>query len=539
MRLVRIEDSIRAGSALHAVLRDSSGHGTVLHWSHLLDTLVLIVASPFAAVLGWHGGLTAAALLFGPLCMGALGVAVVWAVAPLCKAPLCQGHDRQTQGGAPLWLAALVLGLTPSIGQYGLIGTVHHHVPLVVTAALSCGWAVRAVMGGSGRAGIWCGVCTGTGLWFSPEALAPGLMAVGGIWAAWLVQPSLVARQALGQALAGTGAGLLVMTGLAWVLDPPAAGYLVAEPDRISVMYVWLAGGVAVAGGIAWRTGARPLAILSGGVASVLWLHNYPQLLRGTEGLMSGAEARLFFDGILEMLPVSGPVETLAYLGTGLLAAAFLFAVAVKRRSWLIAYTGLCAVALLILASRHVRFAAYPAALAAALLPVAVAAAARWRPAQAIRLRMALMLAVLGLPVLAGTIGAAVLPGPKDETGLSGPTCDLRGAIALVRPLGDAIVLAPVNENPTLLWNTRARTVGTLYHRGIAGYVRLHTAWSDPADPYAAVLATQARYVLICPQPGLAGPEQSLTGQLDRNAPPPWLEFVAAQAGYVLYRLTP
>jgi len=254
---------------------------------------------------------------------------------------------------------------------------------------------------------------------------------------------------------------------------------------------------------------------------------------------MSGAEARLFFDGILEMLPVSGPVETLAYLGTGLLAAAFLFAVAVKRRSWLIAYTGLCAVALLILASRHVRFAAYPAALAAALLPVAVAAAARWRPAQAIRLRMALMLAVLGLPVLAGIIGAAVSPGPKDETGRSGPTCDLRGAIALVRPLGDAIVLAPVNENPTLLWNTRARTVGTLYHRGIAGYVRLHTAWSDPADPYAAVLATQARYVLICPQPGLAGPEQSLTGQLDRNAPPPWLEFVAAQAGYVLYRLTP
>ena len=38
MRLVRIEDSIRAGSPLHAVLRDSSGHGTVLHWSHLLVT---------------------------------------------------------------------------------------------------------------------------------------------------------------------------------------------------------------------------------------------------------------------------------------------------------------------------------------------------------------------------------------------------------------------------------------------------------------------------------------------------------------------
>ena len=534
MRLVRIEDSITAGSPVHAVLRDSSGHGTVLHWSHLLDALVLIVASPFAAVLGWHGGLTAAALLFGPLCMGALGAAVVWSVAPLCRA-----QDCQTQGDATLWLAALVLGLTPSIGQYGLIGTVHHHVPLVVTAALSCGWAVRAVMGGSGRAGTWCGVCTGAGLWFSPEALAPGLMAVGGIGAAWLVQPSLVARQALGQALAGTGAGLLAMTGLAWVLDPPAAGYLAAEPDRISLMYVWLAAGVAVAGGIAWQTGARPLTLLFGAVASIFWLCSYPQLLRGTEGLMSGAEARLFFDGILEMSPVSGPAAAVYYLGTGILAAAFLSAVAVNRRSWLVAYTVLCAVALLVLAGRHVRFAAYPAALAAAMLPVAVSVAAHWKPAQATRLRLALMLAVLGLPVLAGTIGAAVSPGPQDETGLSGPTCTLRGAIALVRPLDDAIVLAPVNENPTLLWNTRARTVGTLYHRGIAGYVRLHTAWFDPADPHAAVLVTQAQYVLICPQPGLAGPEQSLIGQLARHAPPPWLEFVAAQAGYVLYRLTP
>ena len=45
MRLLRLKASLAAGTPLHAVMRDSSGYGTVLHWSHLLDALILAIAA--------------------------------------------------------------------------------------------------------------------------------------------------------------------------------------------------------------------------------------------------------------------------------------------------------------------------------------------------------------------------------------------------------------------------------------------------------------------------------------------------------------
>src|SRR6266568_4386624 len=40
MRLVRLLDELRLGHTLHVVQRDDGGAGTLLHWSHLLDSVV-------------------------------------------------------------------------------------------------------------------------------------------------------------------------------------------------------------------------------------------------------------------------------------------------------------------------------------------------------------------------------------------------------------------------------------------------------------------------------------------------------------------
>jgi len=529
MRLLRLKSSLAAGAPLHAVMRDSSGYGTVLHWSHLLDALILAVAAPVAAVGGWDAGLRWVIVVFGPLTVGLLALAVAWAVLPVASA----GYGRL----GPVWMAALVLGLTHSVVQYGLSGVIHHHVLLAATAAMTVGYAIRSVETGGGRAGAYLGLWAAIGLWLSPEALAFGLMAYGGVWVAWLTQPTA----AIGRAIAAAGCALFGFTLLAWAVDPPAAGYMAIEPDRISIMFVWLGAGAAFAGSFALlRSWARPIALVAATGSAVIWLVAYPQILHGTAGLMAPEQAAAFFGGILEMSPVDGPASAILHLGSGVIAVAFLVWVAWYRRSVIILYATICAAVMVALGARHFRFGTYPATLAAGLLPVAIAMVMRSAlPDQTVaRVRIAMVTAVLALPALAGNgLAALMLGGRRELAGQNSATCTLDGAAALAGPLGDAVVLAPVNDGPFLLWRTSIRTVGTLYHRGIEGYMRLDRAWLDPADPYAAVLATRATYVLLCPQPGLSAPPGSLLARLAVNDVPPWLKLDGASGGYVLYRV--
>ena len=528
MRLLRLKASLAAGAPLHAVMRDSSGYGTVLHWSHLLDALILAIAAPVAAVGGWDDGLHWATVVFGPLTVGLLALAVAWAVGPAARA----GPGQL----GPVWMAALVVGSTNSIVQYGLSGEIHHHVLLAATAAIATGYAIRSVALGGGRAGAYLGLWVAVGLWLSPEALAFGLMAYGGVWVAWLTQPVA----AIGRAIAAAGLTLVGLTVLIWAIDPPATGYAAIEPDRISIMFVWLTAGAAFAGSLTLlKVWARPIALVVGTGSAVAWLMAYPQILRGTSGLMAPAQATAFFDGILEMLPVDGPASAVPHLGSGVMAIVFLAWVAWRRRSAVVLYVMLCAVVMVALGARHLRFGTYPATLAAGLLPVAVAMVMRSAlPDHTVaRLRLAMIAAVLALPALAGYGLAAFMPGSSTVAGQNSAACSLDGAVMLARPLGDAIVLTHVNDGPFLLWRTHIRTVGTLYHRGIEGYMRLYNAWNDPADPYRALLATGAAYVLLCPQPDLAAPAGSLLARLVANDPPRWLEPNGASGGYVLYRV--
>ncbi len=531
MRLLRLRDSLSAGRPLQAVMRDNAGHGTVLHWSHLLDGLVLVLAAPVAAIGGWAAGLTWVSVVLGPLSIGLLGAVVAWAVLPLAR----------TGDGSvgPVWLAAVTLGLSPGVVQYGLAGVVHHHILLAVASACAAGWAVRAVRAGGPLAGVGVGISAALGLWLSPEALPFCLMALGGVWMAWLIAP----RPDLARALAAAGLALFIGTTGAWLIDPPATGYGTAEPDRLSIMFVWLGAGAALSGCSAClRHWARPVAVLIGAGAAVAWLAAYPQFMRGTAGLMSPSQARAFFDGILEMSPVQDLAGVAMHLLRGGLAVVFLTWLGWRERVPAALYAAGCGAVMVALAAQHVRFATYPATFAAGVLPVAIAQLMRSSlpDLTVARLRTGTIGVFLALPALAGFGLAALAPaGVAAASGLATPTCTLGDAVALTLPLADAVVLAPVNEGPLLLWRTRIRTVGSLYHRGIDGFMRLQRAWFDPADPQAAVKETTAQYVLFCAQPGLAAPDHSLLAQLNTDHVPAWLEPAGTSGGYVLYRIKP
>ena len=115
MRLVRLDDMIAAGRALHGVARDGSGAGAVLHWSHLLDLVLLTLALPLRVLMPWHDALHGAALAIGPLGVGLCGVAAAWVLAPL-TAP------------GTRWAAAALAGMAPPVIAYGFPGVAQHHV---------------------------------------------------------------------------------------------------------------------------------------------------------------------------------------------------------------------------------------------------------------------------------------------------------------------------------------------------------------------------------------------------------------------------
>jgi hypothetical protein len=130
---------------------------------------------------------------------------------------------------------------------------------------------------------------------------------------------------------------------------------------------------------------------------------------------------------------------------------------------------------------------------------------------------------------------------------VSYPSCSLRQIAPLLAPAAGQIVLAGPEDAPELLYRSNVMTVGSLYHHGVAGYLRDRTAWR--AQPGAQVppevTATQAGWVLFCATPGRYIlvqdlPKDTLWDALEAGTPPPWLHLAGTNSdGWRLYKITP
>ncbi|HVC62347.1 MAG TPA: hypothetical protein VND19_18540 [Acetobacteraceae bacterium] len=546
MRLVRLRETLQLHRPAYIVTRDASGHGTLLHWSHLLDSLVCLLAAPLNLVLGPAAALHLAAVLAGPISIGALGYAIAWAAAPFAG-------ER-----ALLWLGPVLAALSPAISSYGFAGVLHHHVPMLLATVMAGGHAARIITGqAKPGAGLALGAWGAAAIWLTPEVMPLVLLVFGGLWLAWVAEPG---RTGISTAIGATGAAFLLVIAAAFAVDPPYAGYGSVELDRLSIFYVGLA--VAVMGSAAstilidrlttacrWRAPTRIwAAILAGAGCFALWVAAFPIVLRGTGGIVSAADWHAMFGHISEMLPVKTAAGALRYLLTGTLAALLLSWLALRHRSLLLFYLATCAFALVALGWTHVRFAAYSETIAAIMLPIAITQlerlASSWRETSLILARLAAITLFIAVP-WAGTLPALSRAAHASEAGVA-KSCKVAGLAGMLAPYAGKVVLANVNDTPELLYRTRVLTVGSLYHRGMAAFLRLRAAWrSSPSNSVPpAVAATDASLVLFCPSadrsPLVAGlPPDTLFDRLNRGAVPPWLRQVAADlaSGNILYRI--
>jgi len=541
MRLVRIEQGLRIGHLVNMVQRDDLGTPLLIEWSRLFDALIVGLAAPLVQWLGWHRALFVAGVATGPLSVAALAVSIAFAAAPLTRL-----HGPRASF---LWTVPIIGLLLPGLRSFATFGTIHYHIAQIALVALTGGYALRLGQSGTARsaASLSGGIAGGFAIWMMPETMPFVLLIFVALGYLWLFRP-------IGGAIARLGGGFAATLALALVIDPPHGGPLVPEIDRLSIVYAALGIAVALAGlWLAWldRRNHPPLPreILGIGgalLAFALWLARFPTVALGPYGLIPADQMRVFFGNMSETQPVHGFGQAAMLLGPGGLALAYaLLNVARNRHSpaacgvWLIGAlgTGLA----LGLTARFVIFAPYPAAAAALLLPVALAdASARWsrQPRRAACARVSMIAVTLFAPYTPAF--ASIPPAAPVKA------CHLRHIGPLLRPAAGAVVLAPVEDVPELLYRSRIIGVGSLYQHGVAFYLLAYHAWrADAAGRLpAAVRATDARFVLFCndapdPPPLKGAPRSALWTMLAHHHIPKWLKPAGTNraTGFTLYRV--
>jgi hypothetical protein len=528
MRLLRIEQGLRAGHLVNIVARDGSGAGTLVEWSKLLDFVLIALASPLALFIGWHRALFAAGVALGPIGVGCLGAALAYAVEPFTAVEF-------------LYAAPVAAALLPGISTFAAPGVVHYHVLLLVVIGLAAGFAVRAWWG-ERFYGFLSGLAGGFAIWLTPETMPFILMVYAALLIRW-------GQGGFGLVLISTAAGLVDVLGFALAIDPPQGGYGVPEIDRLSLVYVIMGllflGGAAALYGLE-RRGIRHWRIAGLAILVVLlgaWVAAFPQVAMGPYGLMSAQDMKRFFGVMLELQPLRGAALVL-YLLPGLLALLYALWRAVAGRGRLVwLYLALCTAVALGLGMKFILFVGFAPCVAAALLPVALGELSlRWqaRPGVAVGCRLSLLALVIGAPWI-----SALAPPPATNSTQKFPTCALRDIGGLLDPLGPVVVLANMQATPELLYRTPVLTVGSLYQHGVPAFLRARAAWrAVPGGTMpAAVLATHADYVLFCAMPGRFAPvadlpPDTLWDALNAGRVPPWLTPAGSNdQGWRLYRI--
>jgi len=264
--------------------------------------------------------------------------------------------------------------------------------------------------------------------------------------------------------------------------------------------------------------------------------------------LLDERQRDAMFGHISEMLPVGDVFQALHFLFTGLLAALLVVTIGMRRGSLFASYAALCLGILLALGWAHVRFAAYPEAAGAIALPIALTMAStamtKWHQIGQSFARLAIILLFIQVPYI-GELPDLTSSAHAAPFGVA-PVCGLGDAIPMLLRHPGAVVLADVNDTPEILWKTRVRTVGSLYHRNVAGFLRLRAAWrvapSDRVPP--EIDAAEISLVLACKTPirsSLVDGVRTATlyDQVRTGNPPPWLRQIDENpvSGHVLYEV--
>jgi hypothetical protein len=479
----------------------SAPDGLSLHWTRPLDVLILApawLAMRFGvdardAIL-WSGAWVSPALHAAALLLGA------WAARPLWP-------------GIGAWIAGVLLLSNWAVLGYSFPGRADHHTLLLVAALLTLGAGMRAAMDEHRRRQAWlAGIAGGFGIWVSPEAMLTVAPLLAGFGLAWLIAWD-------GKRLALQGArasvGLALVLALALTTERPVAEWGLAEPDKVSVQHLAIAGAAAACFLLAAPLGrlvpwARvPTGLLLAGGAGYALLRQWPDLLRGSLGGADAAAAALLLPNVVEMQPIR--FQTTEQIGDALSAigavplAVLALLLGLEFGGWarsgrwraalIVALALVAATAASLMARRFALDLAVPVAIGAAGLLILTGRLLMGAARVVVGAVFTLLL--LGMPFV-----ASLLMAPAPPPGRGCPVPALARFLSAAPPaLPGSVMLADnLNIAPELAWRTPFRQVAAPYHRGGAALLDLRAVFAatDDAEAMRVLARRQVRLVLLC-----------------------------------------
>jgi hypothetical protein len=541
-RIVWLNDMLERSDALHKIVRDGSGAGTIINWTHLLTSVVYLLALPLAAFMPMKAAIHAAAVMFGPITVGVLGALAAWSLAPITETRW-------------RWLAAVAVGVSAPVVNYGAPGVADHHTPLAAVALALAGCAGR-VAAGSRRSAVALGLIAGIGIWLSPEALPFVAMSFGACVLPWIFAQG-DARGEAGKTMMLAAAAFVALLATALLIDPPLGGYLATDDDRLSIVYLTLSlclflsfGALFLLSGALQGFSPRMLvAFCAIALPLAAWVYYFSSLSHGFMPFSSNEDVRAFFQGIEEMAPLTSLADVFCFLTDALVATLGLAWFAYRARSVYWLYAVGCLLVTILMGALHRRFLIYTGVASAAALPLLLDEATRLLTRRSREVQALARLSLVFLTLMPNRVYAALGAGgqaaepPVAGDNLPGPTCNVREFAPFLAPFAGEVVMASVNDTPPLLYHTRILTVGSMGHRGLAAVNRLTKAWlSGPSETVPdAVRATQARFLLICRTKAAYAriPDDALFARLQRGETPAWAkeEINDPATGFVLYRI--
>jgi hypothetical protein len=511
-RVSRLVASFEAGRLLAHIPRDNAGTVLPLHWTHLLDAVIVVLALPLMPVMSTAKALHYAGAAIGPLSLVAAGLAVVVAV-------------RSVVGPMHRAVVVAVLAMIgPVVLGYSAFGQADHHVLLGALAVLAAGLALRS---GESERPVRCaalaGVTGGLGIWVSPELLPFVLFA----WAVAILV-DVEHEQKIGRRGEGFALGLLACLALALIVDPPTPRWLAAEADRLSRPFVELAVLMSLAAALGRRfapalPGRWAPALLAGAIAAAAflpWVWVYPAVLGGPAGVFSPEVQKRVWNHISEMRSLIQPRAILGYaLVPTLVLVAGCCLLLWRGLRPLSVLAAVMAAVVVYFAWKHLRFCVYLHIAAAVAVGVMLERAIA--VARSGRRRVLVILAAMQFSLLP-LIGVVALPDPdaKDPTA----ACSIPSAAPGLESEAGKVVLTQLNYAPALIYFTRAIAVTGPYHRAEPRIMAVLDTYSAKTFREAKPLsfdATGAQAIMVCKTDTLVA--GSFGAALATGTAPSWL----------------
>lgn len=503
MRLVRVEQLHANHDWYDATIpRSNWPYGETLHWSRLLDILLLAGAYAGAFVAGFKTALFWWGMIIGPVLHVASMAALFWAASPLF------GQDALVR------LGFLFLGQMGIWGYY-YIGRPDHHGLLLLLFIILFGFCIRMADNRYGlQNGAYAGVAAATAMWVSVEALAAVLMVQSILTVLW------IGKREGAAGTAGSFSLTLLLLSMVYILiEMPVYSATAVVYDKLSIVHIAAFGLATLFWTLLRRLEytaaalrAAATVVLAGITAAVLYRY-YPGFFQGPYAGIDPRIVPIWLSKVEEVQPLfsysrKGAADMLYFLGPMTVCLPYAVYLGITRlrdfsRTWLVYAAGM--LIYIPLSFYQVRWVAYAETVLIFPWAVILQNCLQRLPAVCREPWRIWARATVTVLFCIGFLAVALAVAPAAEP--SRPVTVTKAAAFLSDPslLGAVpkTIVADVDFGPELLYRTPHRVIATPYHRNGDGILFVYQVMTARQDSEAYRLLQQRDVDLILLYPAI------------------------------------